>query len=439
MTPPPLTLTEGGPSRLVELSLTEYEALRRLAIVEITPTLEQNWYEVASGRGIGAVSVGGRQVIIRPKIADLNRLVFLLGYATNPSIWRGDRVQLAEADELLPALAEAFSRLASHALEQGPLMGYSTVTETLPVLRGRVLAGEQMTRRYGLPVPLAVEYDDFTIDIVENRLLLLAALRLLSVPRITESARRRLQRLRLSLADVTILPRGIELPPWQPTRLNARYHAALQLAQVVLAAKSFEHRIGDLTVSGFMFDMWRIYEDFVTTALAEAFNLLGGRSRTQHRVHMDEAEAVVMKPDLVWLGDGGAPLAVVDAKYKAERPDGFPDADLYQMLAYCTVLGLPEGHLVYAKGNEPVRSHDVRRSGVVIHCHALDLTVEPRDLLQEVDRLARLIGLEREGRLRNERTHARTRRERLDRAGCEAIGPDRAGAFRDSAPRTMGD
>jgi 5-methylcytosine-specific restriction enzyme subunit McrC len=69
----------------------------------------------------------------------------------------------------------------------------------------------------------------------------------------------------------------------------------------------------------------------------------------------------------VWLGTDSTAWAVVDAKYKAERPEGFPDADLYQMLAYCTVLGLAEGHLVYAKGNEPVMSHQIRRAGVTIH------------------------------------------------------------------------
>ena len=58
------------------------------------------------------------------------------------------------------------------------------------------------------------------------------------------------------------------------------------------------------------------------------------------------------------------------------------------MLAYCTVLGLPVGHLVYAKGNEDARTHIVRQSGVCIVTHALDLDVEPADLLNEVAALA---------------------------------------------------
>ena len=96
---------------------------------------------------------------------------------------------------------------------------------------------------------------------------------------------------------------------------------------------------------------------------------------------------VDMRPDLLCHRDEKA-AAVIDAKYKAERPEGFPNADLYQMLAYCTVLGLGEGHLVYAKGNEPVSTHTVQRAGVTIHCHALDLGLEPADLLRQVDDLA---------------------------------------------------
>ena len=323
MAPPPLTLIEGGTPELAALTDVEYRALQQLGFVSVTPTLDVGWYEVAAGRKVGAVVVGQRQVTIRPKITDLNRLLFLIGYARDPDIWRDEKVDLEGADELLPGVAEAFARISSRAVEQGLLRGYRTVSDILPVLRGRMLAAEQMTRLYGLPVPLAVEYDDYTVDIAENRLLLMAALRLLKVPRISERARRGLQRLRLTLADVSVTPRGVAPPAWHRTRLNARYHGALALARIVLAAESFEHRIGDLTVTGYMFDMWRVFEDFVTTALSEALQPLGGKIASQAPLHLDVKERVDMRPDIVWY-QGGVPQAVADAKYKAERPDGFP-------------------------------------------------------------------------------------------------------------------
>ena len=387
MTSPQLILTEGGPSLPVSLSGAEYRALTELGIVTATPTLTEGIYDVIAGRKVGAVAIGDRQLIVWSKITDLNRLLFLLGYAQNPRIWRDEPIGLVAADELLPGVADAFARIATQGVEQGLLQGYRTISDSLPVLRGRILAGQQMSRLYGLPVPIAVEYDDFTVDIAENQLLAMATLRLLTVPRVSGPARRLLLRLRRTLANVSVPPRGAAIPTWHPSRLNARYSSALRLAEIVLAAESFEHQLGEVTVTGYMFDMWRIFEDFVTTALSESLYERDWRCEPQAALHLDDAKQIDMRPDLLcYYHETSA--AVMDAKYKAERPDGFPNADLYQMLAYCTVLGLGEGHLIYAKGNEPTSVHTVQRAGVTIHCHALDLGLEPAALLEQVDDLA---------------------------------------------------
>jgi 5-methylcytosine-specific restriction enzyme subunit McrC len=107
----------------------------------------------------------------------------------------------------------------------------------------------------------------------------------------------------------------------------------------------------------------------------------------QARHHLDVARRVTLRPDILWRV-GGSPVAVIDAKYKAEKPRGYPNADLYQLLAYCTVLGLDAGHLVYARGSEVPALHEVKQSGIKIHCHALDLSKPPDALLAEITNLA---------------------------------------------------
>ena len=74
-----------------------------------------------------------------------------------------------------------------------------------------------------------------------------------------------------------------------------------------------------------------------------------------------------MNPDLVWYR-GGEALAVIDAKYKAEKVAGYPNADLYQMLAYCTALGLPAGHLVYLEARHETPTGAVL-AGLVLYRH----------------------------------------------------------------------
>jgi 5-methylcytosine-specific restriction enzyme subunit McrC len=132
--------------------------------------------------------------------------------------------------------------------------------------------------------------------------------------------------------------------------------------------------------------MWRIFEDFVCVALKEA--MAGrGRARLQHQMNLDRAGEVPMKPDFLWTSLSGRQV-VVDAKYKAEKPEGFPNADLYQLLAYCTVLELQQGHLVYAKGNDDPAVHRVVGADVTIKAHTLDLTRPPEELLAQVKHLA---------------------------------------------------
>lgn len=378
----PLILREGDRPRLVELQQPVADALAAAGIVQLALTDRPGWWEVTPGTQIGVVSVADVQLVIEPKIT-INRLVFLMGYARRPDFWRDARVLLDPEAELPEALADAFVRLARGALEQGLLKGYVTVDETLPVLRGRVREADQLRRRWGRSIPLEVRFDEFTVDIAENQLLLAAVEQLLRTPRVGVRHRAGLQRLRLQLADVTAPGRGGIRQSWVASRLNARYVPALELAELVLAGRSFEQRVGNLVVSGYLFNMATIFEDFVTVALREAFRSIGGRSQLQYRTHLDEAETVPVRPDFVW-SDAGVPRVVVDAKYKAEKPSGFPQADLYQLLAYCTVLGLPEGHLVYAKGNEDARAHVVQRSGVRIVTHALDLDLEPAEVLAAI-------------------------------------------------------
>lgn len=380
-----LELTEGEPAQVVELSQVEADALESAELAVVTREPGSMQWSVAPGRKVGVIQAGDLQVSVRPKIR-IERLVFLMGYATSPTFWRNHSVNLDSENDLPEALAQTFIRLAQKALEQGLLQGYRTIDDSLPVLRGRIRVADQISRRFGTGLPLEVTYDDYSVDIAENQILLTAVTRLLRAPKLSARTRQGLQRLRLQLAGVTSLRRGEVLPRWHSSRLNSRYQTALQIAERVLSGDSFEQRLGDLLVSGYVVDMWKIFEDFVSAALREALSGWGSAS-LQHRMHLDRAQSVALRPDFVWTGHDGRQV-VVDAKYKAEKPAGFPQADLYQMLAYCTVLGLREGHLVYAQGTEPAISHEIVGADLTIHCHTLDLDQRPEAVLEQTAELA---------------------------------------------------
>lgn len=166
---------------------------------------------------------------------------------------------------------------------------------------------------------------------------------MLAVPRLDAEA----QRVLREFADVAPLARGEQIPAWQPPGSTS--------ASTPRCA--WPNWCCRLMVTGFPRDMPTVFEEFVTVALREALELgHGGRVVGQDRAWcLDEAKRVSLRSDIVWYRHE-APAAVADAKYKAESLAGYQNADLYQMLAYCTALELGRGHLIYAKGSgEAVR------------------------------------------------------------------------------------
>ena len=387
----PVELDEVGPG--VERLLTpgQGRSLAGSGVVTAAPSpYRPGAWQIGPAGKVGAARVGGIEIHIKPKVP-IARLLFLVGYALHTAAWRPETVPMAEAADLIPVVAQALWRQTERAIGQGLLPGYILIEESSQVLRGRLRESEQLRRHHGLPLPLEIHYDEFTIDIPENRILRTACERMLAVPLVDAESQRMLRRLLRDFTDVTPLHRSEQIPDWQATRLNARYHMALRLAELVLRATSVEHKSGTVAVNGFLLDMPRLFEDFVTVALRAALvPAYGGRVDDQDQNHFDEAGQVRLRPDIVWK-IGGSAVAVIDAKYKAEKPAGYPNADLYQLLAYCTVLGLRSGYLVYAQGNEEPVRHVVRRSGIEIFSHAVDLDQNPDALISHMRDLAQTI------------------------------------------------
>jgi 5-methylcytosine-specific restriction enzyme subunit McrC len=382
-----ITLTEAGPAARVELDERAVHTLVASKLVDVLPDPATGWWRVRPAGQVGAARVGGVELFVEPKTPVAN-LVFLLGYARDPS-WRPDTVPVDSVSGLVPAFAEALWRQATAALRAGLVQGYRTVDGTGPVLRGRLREVDQMGWRLGAPTPLETRHDDFTVDIPENQVLAAAVDRMLRVPGVPEPDRRMLRHLAVRFAEVRPLRRGEPVPGWVPSRLNARYHVALRLAELVLDAASVATTPGAVVSNGLMVDMARLFEDFLTAALRVSIERRhGGRVVGQRRDHLDVAGAVEIRPDIAWRHCGGV-AAVVDAKYKTYTPS----ADVYQMLAYCIRYRLARGHLVYVTGDRPARGHRIRNSDVEIHMHGVDLAQPPDVLLREIDLLAdRIVG-----------------------------------------------
>ncbi|WP_413452893.1 restriction endonuclease [Georgenia phoenicis] len=379
---------------VVHLDDERAAALSATGLVEVRPQGHGRWALVPRGF-VGAVRTGDLQVQVNPKErVGLSRLLFMLGYARDPG-FRPQDVEAVERADLWAALAESLVRVVERALAGGVLQGYRTVDDALRTVRGRIRIGDQLRVRPGHMLPLEVSYDEFTVDTPENSILRSALRRMSAVPRVPRALAARLRHLDARLEGVRVLPRGGQLPRWTPTRLNRHYQPALRLAELVLRNASTEPGAGGMVVASFVVPMWKVFEDFVTTALQEALLAHPGRTVAQYPDWLDEPApghwrgAVRMDVDIVHLDATGTPRIVFDAKYKAAGGSGqYPNADHYQMLAYCTALRVPVAWLVYAQGSTEPAVRRIRNTDVSVVEYALDLSVPPRALLEQVHRLA---------------------------------------------------
>ena len=371
-----------------DLSVDQARALSSTRAVTVVPGFMPGTWTVSAGPWVGVLRAGDVEVRVRPRIT-IARLMFLLGYAQDPRAWRDDPVDLDDQPDLWPAMAQVFVRQAEGALQRGLLQGYRTEESSQLVMRGRLRESEQLRRRAGLAIPLELRFDEYDVDIAENRILRAATERLLRIPGLDRSLIRRLRQLLSRMADVKRLVPGQTIPATPTSRLNARYRPSLALARMVLRSRSVDVLDAGVRATGFLVNMNTVFEEFVTTALTQALAPYGGRCVPQDdQYRLDQARQIELKPDLVLYGADGKPRAVVDAKYKAEKPAGYPNVDVYQLLAYCTATRLKVGHLVYAEGGAETDDVVVPNAKVVIRRHALNLALPVGGLMRQIGKVA---------------------------------------------------
>jgi 5-methylcytosine-specific restriction enzyme subunit McrC len=386
-------LTEGQILFGVELTQTEAVALNASKLVSVSPAA--NGWTVTAAYSVGALNVGGLVVRVQPKVGIVKTLQLLARAHGIRHLNLDDaHIGISADGDLSTVLAALFAQEAATALASGPLRGYRTEDQSLSVLRGRVRLRDQELRRFGMLVPLDVTVDEWTTDTDENRLIRAACLRLLALPGLTKHLRQRLLHVDRLLADVHVLPRGVPLPRWTSTRLNARLHRLLRLAGIVLEHAAVEHRVGEVQVTGFVVPMERLFEDLVAQLLRE--QVTDATVTTQRTYHLGNSGRLNIRPDLVFLR-GGEEVGVADTKYKIlNEKKKLRNEDAYQLITYCTRLGLDVGHLIYAVGvddgdDEIPLEHDIQQSEVRLRVHRVDLKRSVEQLESDVSDIAKIV------------------------------------------------
>jgi len=374
----------------IEVELTDIVArqLQAVAGARLTLSPSPHGYRVRASSHVGSIAVPGVVVHVVPKVP-VENVIHLM-------TWSTERISFSQSEighasrTLTAAVAAWYARMLERTLVLGVDRAYLEEADRVVALRGRIDWPAQ-TKAVGLPTPIACRYDEWSLDTRPNRIAAAAALHLLRNPAVPPHAAFALRRLLKLLSGVGPLrPDDLSDHNDVLTRLNEHYRSTLRLARIILRASGPSQGAGHAEVSAFMVNMNDVFEDFVFASLKQ--RLRGTWGVDKRTIPLDVAHHVPTEPDLLFTDQSGANVLVADSKYKLINDGRGRNADYYQLLAYCTSLGLPRGVLIYCDAGDvgrPPRAIEVRRSGTVLETFQVGLSGSFKDIEREFDRLAR--------------------------------------------------
>ena len=387
-----ISLKEHQESKQIPLTVNDRDLFHDvLSSVSIEPVKGKgNTYRLRPGSTVGALEIGDMSVLIEPKIG-IPQLLSLACYAMGIYKPLDKLFDFTKAKALPDVLALSLVSAARSAFGRGLLRGYLSEEDALHTVRGRIRFDEQIRRRYGIPLPVELRFDEFTEDILANRLVKAAAARLRHMSLHSSEARRGLGWIAATLENVSLLEfRRRRVPKVRFDRLNEHYRHVVGLSRLILLHSEFESFRGDVRASGFLIDMNVLFQEFVTQALRESLGVSANTLRSEETVPLDEENDVNLRPDLSWW-DNGVCKFVGDAKYKNITGKSVPNADLYQLLAYATALDLPGGLLIYAKGEAQLATYKVLHTDKWLEVAEVDLTKPLNTIRKRVSQIGRRI------------------------------------------------
>jgi 5-methylcytosine-specific restriction enzyme subunit McrC len=370
-----LTLTERVPlvCRLAPADVA-FLLARHRRHVEVLPTGRAGRYRLTAAGHVGVVAAPTCRLVLQPKIP-LRNVLYLLGPDVPPP-GAPDAAAPVSGDEVLDFLAGQFAGLLAGLAAAGLHRGYAERAEQGPFLLGRLDVPAQLREGPGRKDQLHCRHDEFTADVACNQVPRAVAERLLASPLVGEAARAALRRALPALDGVTPVALTAEaVERAAPDRAPPGYRPLLELCRLLAEGLGPGGTAGPAAAPGFLLDMERVFERHVTRGVAEAFAGRAGWSVSVQPAHAVSRPApgqpdVHMRPDVTVDREGG-PVLVVDAKWKRLPRAALVTADLYQVLAYCTALGVGRAVLVYAGRCQRVWDYAFGRSPVRVTVRAL--------------------------------------------------------------------
>lgn len=383
-----ITTQEWKKISYAELGLNQEQAKSFKNFLEdkgLTTALDFQLDGIKTEAYVGTIRFADFQLNILPKIIGgndsscLENLMFMLRYTKKLEIHTIDSAEISKTKQpFLEILIAHYANILLNALQRHIPHHYETKEENLSAVRGRILFAENQLVNMGNLARVYCQFDEFTSDNLLNQTFKFVAQALCLLTAVP-ATRARLNKILAIYEDVEL--RAISYAQAKKILLNRNqliFKDVLDLALLFLQHSTISLHNKTFTNLAILFDMNKLFEEFVATALEKAFpgqvqtqqsrriiDSIGGHANTSYSI----------RPDILFRHN-----TIIDTKYKIlDLPDNKPsEADIYQMLAYNRFFNRRNIILCY-----PIYQKNYNRLSVLEDKNA-SLTVLPFDLHQKL-------------------------------------------------------
>ncbi|MDX8164397.1 McrC family protein [Acinetobacter pittii] len=245
---------------------------------------------------------------------------------------------------LLEIFISEFLREVEYILKRGVRSDYLRRQGNLFTLRGKLLVSSHLQQNFMRADRFFTEYDEFTNDRPENRLIRSALRKVLLLTKIP-SSQRLARELDFAFSEIpTSTQIQTDIKKIRLDRGMSYYAQALAWADLILNEKSPLAGSGQHYASSLLFPMEAVFEAYVekhlSLQLGKGF-VLKAQARSQHLIQHKDQNWFLLKPDLLIQLKGNTHL-VLDTKWKLldsskkNRREKYQlsQADFYQLYAY---------------------------------------------------------------------------------------------------------
>jgi 5-methylcytosine-specific restriction enzyme subunit McrC len=359
--------------------------------VQVTPTSRRGHYQLTPAGYVGTI-VGPRcRLILLPKIP-LQGLLSLFSSSCPPLVEDG----ADPGNELLDFLATRLAHLLAERAAVGLHRGYREHAERVPFLRGRLDVPAHLRDGDLHKDRLPCHFEEVTADVPCNQVPKATAERLLRCPLLGEEVRALLEGALRAYGTIGPIPLNSDtFASLGIDRLTEGYRRLLDLCRLLAEGLTEGGADGPRECPVFLLDLERIFERYVTTGIEQAF---AGSNR-----HAVEAQPLVVasrpvpgQPELqvrpdVLVRRGGRPVLVVDAKWKVLAESALVTEDVYQVLSYCTILGVRRAVLVYPGRRNRACRYTLARAPVHVEIRTLCVTGTREACVRALRRLGKAL------------------------------------------------